>query len=552
MCYFYSLINLLGGLALFLYGVQQCADFFRNNLSSGAREIMVRFTARNTQAFCLGMGLSAITQSSTIATSFAVGFVDVGMLSFAGSLYVMMGASLGGTFVSFLLSLNLFDYAPLLFGLAFFLGKVKNRLISSICGLLQCLSLIFIGMLILGMGTAPLFEDPMFCKGIAAWAGNPLAMGIIAFLGSGILQSSSAIMALGITLSAVGALPAESALPIALGAHIGSTTMVVLAGMGGRLSAKRLGYATFFFKLIGGLLFLAVSPFFHSFFVTNGFSVAHELVYGQVLIATFNILVFLPCPRLLEWLVVRLVSGEAGLGEPRYLEDQMLQAPEIATLLLSKEMGRLANYMEAYLQMLLEPSQRDGKLFPILPEAMKDLSGACQEYAYKIHISSDNEQLVENFKVICYTLANLRGMQKLLCGALKSNLESVAIHETFCEVLGTDVWTKWCKLSRSLLRTSLRAFVIGEQGLMEDVIDMVKEHTLLSSRIRCEVGATSSYMRTSSRAIRLISLMQGFLTMAKEVAQAEEFAKGGALQRAEELSCEKNDSQNNPNEMKEV
>lgn len=126
MNYFFCFINVLGGLALFLFGVEQSSQFFRNNLGGESRELMGRFTRKKYQAFTIGVLLSALTQSSTIATSFAVGFVDVGLLSFAGSLIVMMGASLGGTFVSFLLSLNLFAFAPLLFGLSFFLGKLKN------------------------------------------------------------------------------------------------------------------------------------------------------------------------------------------------------------------------------------------------------------------------------------------------------------------------------------------------------------------------------------------------------------------------------------------
>ena len=139
MSYFFSSINILGGLALFLFGVDQSSLFFRQNMNAGARDVMARFTKNKFLAFLLGVGLSAVTQSSTIATSFAVGFVDVGLLSFAGSLIVMMGASLGGTFVSFLLRLNLFDYAPLMFGMSYFLCKLKNRWIRAVFGLVKCL-----------------------------------------------------------------------------------------------------------------------------------------------------------------------------------------------------------------------------------------------------------------------------------------------------------------------------------------------------------------------------------------------------------------------------
>lgn len=525
MSYFFSSINILGGLALFLFGVDQSSLFFRQNMNAGARDVMARFTKNKFLAFLLGVGLSAVTQSSTIATSFAVGFVDVGLLSFAGSLIVMMGASLGGTFVSFLLSLNLFDYAPLMFGVSYFLCKLKNRWIRAVFGLVKCLALIFLGMQILGYGTKPLFADPEFSALMTRWASNAWVMGLIAFIGSGVLQSSSAIMALGIALAASNALPATSALPIALGAHIGSTTMVVLAGMSGSLSAQRLGYATFFFKLIGGLVFLCVMPFVHKMFIAAGIPAAQELVYGQVLIATFNILLFLPYPEILSWIAVRLVSSSGSLSEPRYIDEKILDVPELAVMLLSKEMSRLSNYMEAYLQMLLEPQQRDKKLFEELPSAITNLCQSCQEFAYQVHVPAEETKAAEDFTITSYTMSILRGMSKLLCGSIRDNLESPEIHESLKKRLGEELWTRWRKLSRKCMRDSLRAFVIGEKGLVASVEQQEAELGALSSQIRHEVGESSSYDRNASRAIRVVSLMQGFLSMAKEVAEGEEFTK---------------------------
>lgn len=532
MNYFFSAVNIFGGLALFLFGVDQSALFFRQNMNTRARELMARFTKNRFPAFLLGVVLSALTQSSTIATSFAVGFVDVGLLAFSGSLIVMMGASLGGTFVSFLLSLNLFDYAPLMFGLSYFLCKVNNRWVSSVFGLLKCLALIFLGMQVIGFGTKPLFADAEFRALMTRWASVAWIMGLIAFIGAGVLQSSSAIMALGIALAASNVLPATSALPIALGAHIGSTTMVVLAGMNGSLSAKRLGYATFFFKLIGGIVFLGVMPFVHRLFLSAGFQAEQELVYGQVLIAAFNILLFLPFPELLSWLAVRLVRADGSLSETRYLDEKLLDVPELAVMLLSREMSRLSNYMEAYLQMLLEPQQRDKKLFAQLPSAIMALGQSCQEFAYQVNVPADESKVAEDFTITSYTMSMLRGMSKLLCGPIRDNLESDAVHEALEERLGAPLWNDWCKLSRKCMRDSLRAFVIGEKGLVESVEKQEVALAVLSSRIRREVGESSSYDRNASRAVRLISLMQGFISMAKEVAEGEEFTKKQGRHRA--------------------
>ncbi len=523
--YLFSLIRIFGGLALFLFGVEQSSGFFRRDLGSEARDLMARYTRRKYQAFLMGVGLSALTQSSTIATSFAVGFVDVGMMTFAASLVVMMGASLGGTFVSFLLSLNLFDYAPLMFGVSFFLKKAKNRWISKAAGLLQCLSLIFLGMLILGMGTHRLFSEEGFRSMMASWTSNRAMMGVIAFLAAGVLQSSSAIMALGISLADTGVLPAASALPIALGAHIGSTTMVVLAGMTGSRSARRLGWATFFFKLIGGLAFIAVYPFAHRIFVLLGVPASDELVRGQVLIAAFNILLFLPFPDALPRISARFAGGGESIGEPRYINDELLAVPEVAVRLLSKEMQRFANYMEAYLQMLLEPSQRDEKFFPRLPEALSSLSDACQEFAYKVAVPSGSEKLAADFTVVSSTMTILRNMQKLLCGGLREGLDTMALYGPMERLLGAGTWNEWRKMSRRCARQSLRAFVIGERGLVRSVETLERDFGDFCARLRRRLDENGGYSRDTARSVRVISLMQAFVSMAKEVALAEELQK---------------------------
>ena len=522
--HFFNLINVFGGLTLFLFGVEQCSVFFRKNLNSNMKNAMAQFTKKNLHTFLLGVGLSALTQSSTIATSFAIGFVDAGIMPFTKSLIVMMGASLGGTFVSFLLGLNIFIYAPLFFGVSFFLSRVKNRYVSLIFGMLRCLSLIFLGMLILGTGTKPIFSDPEFHNIAVLLSSNGCVMGVFAFLCAGLLQSSSAVIALGLALCASNALPAYSALFLALGAHIGSTAMVLLAGLNATFSARKLGVATFLFKLLGGAVCALCLPLFHSLFLHLGATASSELIYGQILIATFNIVLFIPFPSLLIWITEFFVHSSENLGEPKYLNERLLNDPELAGRLLSREMCRLMSFMEAYLQMLLEPKQRDEKLFSLLPKAILDLCEACQEFTYRLQLPLNDGKLRENIALTSYAMSNIRGMTKLLCGSIKYNLESEGLHKSMEKRLGPGLWLRWRKLSRVCLRDSFRAFVIGEQGLVESITKLENEIAVLSTRIRRELGMLDTgYDRDGARVVRLVSLMQGFLGMAKELAEGESF-----------------------------
>ena len=106
-----SIVYIMGGLALFLYGAQESSRFFRQNLSGSLRKEINRLTGSKSRSFLFGTILAAIAQSSAIAIFFGIGFVDAGILSLADSIFMVMGASLGGTLVSILLSFNIFEYA---------------------------------------------------------------------------------------------------------------------------------------------------------------------------------------------------------------------------------------------------------------------------------------------------------------------------------------------------------------------------------------------------------------------------------------------------------
>ena len=215
-----SIVNIIGGLALFLYGAQESARFFKHDISGSLREGIEKLSGSGTGSFLLGVLLAAVAQSSAIAISFGVGFVDAGILSLAGSLLMVMGASLGGTLVSIFLSLNIFDYAPILFAGAFFLSKMRNRKARLFGGVMKSITIIFLGMMFLKMGAVSLFEDAMFRDTVLSWSSSPLTIGTAAFTFAAVFQSRSAIIGLGIAMALSDTLPAASALPVALGEDI--------------------------------------------------------------------------------------------------------------------------------------------------------------------------------------------------------------------------------------------------------------------------------------------------------------------------------------------
>lgn len=520
-----SFVSITGGLALFLYGAQESTRFFRQDVSGDLKEKIGRLTGNKSSSFMLGALLAAVAQSSAIAISFGIGFVDVGILSLADSLLMVMGASLGGTIVSILLSFNIFDYAPLLFAGAFFLSKLSNKKIRLIGGVLRCITIIFLGMMFLRIGAGTLFENERAREVALSWASSPFLIGSAAFLFAVIFQSRSAVIGIGIAMAFSDALPAVSALPIALGAHLGSSLIAVISSFGGRLSARRLGFCSSIYYLAGSLCFAFMIPPVHRLLSGAGLDVVHELVYGQIMIALFNIMIMMPFASLLSSFSVRFVDSTGELDQPMYIEEELLSVPSVAVLLLSREMSRLSNYIEAYLQMLMTPSKKEAAIFAKLPEAIEGLSKACQDYSYRIHISSEDPKLQEKFASISRTMSILRSMSKTICGEISEILSDETVHSTLRERAGEKLWNEWSGFSGKIMRTSLRAFVIGEKGLIKQTREQETEYGEICRKIREKMIGSYSYGRDISKAIRVISLMQSFLGMSKILAEDEELYK---------------------------
>ncbi|MDR3331064.1 MAG: Na/Pi symporter, partial [Synergistaceae bacterium] len=270
--YFYYVIDILGGICLFFHGVSQSTEAFRTAFSAETREAMSRFTQKKPQALLFGVVLAAIAQGSTVSTSIAISFVDVGMLSLAGSIVVMMGASIGGTFVTFLISLNIVKFSPLILAASFVISQLENGWAKKTGNVLRSVSMILIGMFLLKLGVDPLLENQTVRDAVVNAARVPFTMFMTAMLMTAILQSSASVMALAVTIAMSGTLSQSAVFPVALGAHIGSTVTMLLAAAGGRRNTRMLGLATFFYKMAGTAIFVPLVPWSNEFLQWLGMS----------------------------------------------------------------------------------------------------------------------------------------------------------------------------------------------------------------------------------------------------------------------------------------
>ncbi len=261
-----NLFGFLGGLGMFLYGMNIMADGMQKTAGGKMSHFLGMLTNNRIMAVCLGALITAIIQSSGATTVMVVGFVSAGVLNLTQAVGVIMGANIGTTITAWIVSLSQLGdamevmkpvfYAPLLIGIGslmvLFTKKQKYRTAGEI---LVGLGLLFMGLEFMSDSISPYTDAPVFSKAFEVLGSNPLLGMLIGALVTALLQSSSASVGILQTLALNGVVTTNAAIYITLGQNIGSCVTAMLSSVGGSRTARRAAVMHLSFNIIGSLLF---------------------------------------------------------------------------------------------------------------------------------------------------------------------------------------------------------------------------------------------------------------------------------------------------------
>lgn len=337
----FDVLSMVGGLALFLYGMHIMGDALAKMSGGKLEKVLERLTSNKWSAVLLGAGVTAVIQSSGATTVMVVGFVNSGIMKLNQAVGIIMGANIGTTATSWLLSLSGID------GGSFFLQMLKPTSFTPILAVIGAILVVFcksekkhnIGTILLGfailmygmtaMSSAvePLKDVPQFTHILTKFE-NPLLGVIAGFVLTTIMQSSSVSVGILQALCSTGAVSYALALPIIMGQNIGSCTTAMISSVGASKDAKRAAAVHFYFNVIGTVVFMLV------FYISNAF--VHYAFLPQaaneVGIATihsiFNIaatIVLLPLSGFLEFLAVKTIKDDDEEEDELSKHDKVLQ-----------------------------------------------------------------------------------------------------------------------------------------------------------------------------------------------------------------------------------
>ena len=265
-----SLFSFIGGLGMFLYGMNIMADGMQKTAGSKMSQFLGMLTNNRLMAVLLGALITAIIQSSGATTVMVVGFVSAGVLNLTQAVGVIMGANIGTTITAWIVSMNQLGdafavfqpafFAPLLIGIgAIFMLFGKKQRMKTAGEILVGLGLLFIGLDFMSSSISPYTDAPVFSEAFRLLGSNPLLGMIIGALVTALLQSSSASVGILQTLAMNGVVTTNAAIFITLGQNIGSCVTAMISSIGGARTAKRAAVIHLTFNVMGAVIFGVIS-----------------------------------------------------------------------------------------------------------------------------------------------------------------------------------------------------------------------------------------------------------------------------------------------------
>ena len=364
----FGVLSLIGGLAIFLYGMDLLGEGLTGASGGKLEKILEKLTSNPLKAVLLGAGVTAVIQSSSATTVMVVGFVNSGIMKLSQAVGVIMGANIGTTITSWILSLtgiessNIFisllkptSFSPVLAAVGIvFLMFLKKDSLKNPGKIMIGFALLMYGMDAMSSSVAPLAEVPQFASILTAFS-NPVLGMLAGMLFTAIIQSSSASVGILQALCSTGILSYATALPIIMGQNIGTCVTALLSSIGATKNGKRAAIIHLYFNVIGTVTFMIVFYALNAVIHFSFLNLTAQEFGIAVIHTTFNIITtayLLPLRKVLEKLAYatikldddekRIMDGRSG-NEFALLDDRFLEAPSLAVEHCKQVINKMAD-----------------------------------------------------------------------------------------------------------------------------------------------------------------------------------------------------------------
>lgn len=518
--------GLLGGLAIFIYGMNMMSECLQKAAGEKMRSILALLTKNPVMGVLAGALTTAVLQSSSATTVMAIGFVSAGFMNLPQAISIIIGANIGTTMTAQIIAFKLSDYIYAIIFAGFIISfLVKSEKVKNIGQTIFAFGLLFLGIETMGSVMKPLADSPVFTEMIARVSDVPILGVAVGTLMTLVVQSSSATVAVlqnfasqagpdGVT-SVIGL---AGAIPILFGDNIGTTITAVLASIGQTKDAKRTAVAHCVFNISGTFLFIwFVGPFAKFIQMISPKGPEIEVISRQIANAhtVFNCvmtLIWVPLIWLMVKIVMRIIPDgrkeQYSLSEPLYLDEKLIGQPTAALQLVAKEVLHCSEIVRDMIRQTREALKNEEKkeiedVYCKL-DAVKSLHARITQYLTDLFASGSlNEEQASQSAGIMYVLSDVDRMG-ILCGEVAGGIkEKMEKKYKYSKEAMKDLG-KSLELIETMYSEVLEAIVSGKlehakelvkkrEKIMELDISMRKAHMSRVSKGKCDASLTAPF-----------------------------------------------------------
>ncbi|MBE6060173.1 MAG: Na/Pi cotransporter family protein, partial [Clostridium sulfidigenes] len=346
----FLIINLLGGLGLFLYGMKLMGDGLENAAGDKLKGIFDRITSNPVKGVLTGTIVTAIIQSSSATTVMVVGFVNAGLMNLYQATSVIMGANIGTTITAQLITFKFDAFAPIFLAIgAVMILFCSKRKVKEVGQIILGFGILFLGLKLMSSAMSPLKDSVFFTNLILKLEGHTILGLLIGMMMTAVLQSSSASTGILVALASTGSLPLTVAIPILLGNNIGTCVTALISSIGTSITAKKAAVIHLLFNLIGAVIFLIIPVTFLANIVLSispdvgAEAIPRQIANAHTLFNLVNTLLLLPLIKYLVAFVNKIIPGEDEKDVPgvKYIDERLLETPAIAFGQTTNEIVRM-------------------------------------------------------------------------------------------------------------------------------------------------------------------------------------------------------------------
>ena len=358
-----TLLEVLGGIGLFLYGLKLMSDMLQKVVGSRMKTVLGTLTKRPIYGLVLGAVVTGIIQSSSATTVMVVGLINAGLMPFVQSVGVILGTNIGSTLLPQIVAFNPGFLALPAIGFGMVIHIFLKNARAKDCGfILVGFGILFLGMNLMKKAIPVEAHDTiqnLFLLSSGGLKGALIGL-LIGTLATAVVQASGVTVGIIVLLASQGMFSnLEQAIPLVLGCNIGTCVTALIASIDTDIGAKRAAVSHTFFNVFGAVLTLGVlHPFYLWIIPKMGGELSHQVANFHVMVKTLDALLFIPIVNpfatFIAWVVPEKAEIRPSVETPRYLDDRFINKPMIAIELAIKEILRLGQVTRSMVKFAMD------------------------------------------------------------------------------------------------------------------------------------------------------------------------------------------------------